>query len=128
MFTDKLKIAATKQTPGIDFDATTGNFYIFGQSFPEDVNDVFGPVFAWMADFKADPNKEYTLRFLLTYYNTASSKRIYEFLSYFYKLQQDGHKVKVLWQYYEEDEDIYESGRYFEELIKLPFEFTSLHR
>ncbi len=123
MTTKNLKIEATRQTPGIHFDCKAGVFHIFGQSYPEDTNEVYRPIFEWLSDFELEQGKQYIVKINMKYYNTASSKKLFELLRAFNKLYRDNYLFTVQWCYNKEDEDILESGKYFEDLTELPFEY-----
>lgn len=118
-----LDIEATRQTPGVHFDGDEGIFHIYGQSYPEDVNIVFTPIFDWLSAFEPVAGKPYIVKIDLKYYNTATSKRLFELLRAFNYLYRSKYLFTVQWCYLEEDEDILEAGRYFDDLTEIPFEY-----
>ncbi|HON19483.1 MAG TPA: DUF1987 domain-containing protein [Salinivirgaceae bacterium] len=118
-----LIISPSRQTPGIKFDPSSGVFQIFGQSYPEDANSVFSPIFDWLANFKPEPEKQYIVKIDLKYYNTATSKKLFEIIRMFNEYYRNHHLFTVQWFYSEDDEDILESGQYYRDLTQMPFEF-----
>lgn len=124
MTTKNLIIEATRQTPGIYFDSNEGIFHIFGQSYPEDVNEVFKPIFEWLSDFEPERGKQYIVKINMKYYNTASSRKLFDLLRTFNELYRNNYLFTVQWCYNKEDEDILESGQNFDDLTEMPFEFV----
>ena len=123
MTTKNLIIEATRQTPGVNFDSKKGIFHIFGQSYPEDVNEVFKPIFEWLSDFEPERGKQYIVKINMKYYNTASSRKLFDLLRTFNELYRNNYLFTVQWCYNKEDEDILESGQNFDDLTEMPFEF-----
>lgn len=117
---------ATQDTPLIEYDPTEKVLKIHGKSFPEDVEEAYEPFQNWLSK-SAPLLSAVTLDVQLDYFNTASSKKILQFLLQFSKIALTGTKVKVLWKYYEDDEDIEESGKRYRDLSKLDFEFIEFN-
>ena len=123
---EKLEIKETFDTPYINFDPLNGELRIEGKSYPANVTEFYEPVFSWLNEYFKQPAYETTLHLKLDYFNTASSKILMDLL---YKLEdihnRFNYKIKVVWHYPEDDEDIYETGLEYSELIDLPFELKS---
>ncbi len=122
---EPLKIQPGLDTPKIDFDPISGELYIEGKSFPPDITDFYEPVLNWIDKYLKHPATETTLHLKLEYFNTSSSKIIMDILYKFEDLLKLGHKVKVIWYYPEDDEDMQETGIEYSELVNIPFEFKS---
>ena len=67
------------------------------------------------------------VRIKMEYFNTSSSKCIYDILKEIKKLENKGKKVMVRWYYDEDDEDMYEAGEDYSDLLDLPFKFIEYH-
>ncbi len=121
---ETLQIAATEESPGINFDKENGKFLIFGKSFPEEVKKFYNPVLYWLEEYIKDPNEESVFEFRLEYFNSATSTILLEI---FYTLERiiadENKKAKIIWNYLEIDDDMLETGREYEEMIKIPFEY-----
>jgi len=121
---EPLQIAATEESPGINFDIEHGKFLIFGKSFPEEVKKFYNPVIYWLEEYVKNPNEESIFEFRLEYFNSATSTIILEI---FYILERiiadENKKVKIIWNYLEVDDDMLETGQEYEEMIKIPFEY-----
>ncbi|MDA3865963.1 MAG: DUF1987 domain-containing protein [Salinivirgaceae bacterium] len=117
---------ADKVRPYIGFDKETGVLSIEGSSFPENVDVVYMPVLKWLNDLDFGNVPKFTLRVSLKYYNTATSKKLFELIQTINQAYADGFKVEILWEYISDDEDMFESGRYYSELIDVPFHFIEI--
>ncbi len=121
---EPLQIAATEESPGINFDKENGKFLIFGKSFPEEVKKFYNPVIYWLEEYIKEPNEESIFEFRFEYFNSATSTILLEI---FYMLEQiitaKNKKVKIFWNYLEVDDDMLDTGQEYEEMIKIPFEY-----
>lgn len=118
---DALRISKTEDTPEITLDKSAGKFEISGRSLPEDSVEFYSPVFQWLAAYEKDPNPTTEFVFKLDYLNTASSKMMQDILSALEKISG----VKVVWYFYEDDEDMEEMGQELSELVEIPFEYIA---
>ena len=114
-----LNIPPTDETAQIVLDKENGVFEITGRSLPEDSAEFFGPILAWVKEYKKDPNPSTEIIFKLDYFNTASSKFIQDILA----IMEGMKGLKVVWYYLEDDESMEEAGNEFSEFVDIPFEF-----
>jgi hypothetical protein len=117
-----LDIRATNDTPKVLLDPENNIYEISGRSLPEDVVSFYQPVLDWLDEFKELPNGEIEFVFKYIYFNTATSKLIQDILIKLEEIHENGGKVKVLWFYEEEDEDMLDLGEEFSENVDIPFE------
>ena len=121
---DPLIIAATQDSPGVNFDTDNNKFLIFGKSFPEEVKKFYNPVFYWLEEYIKEPNEESIFEFRFEYFNSATSTILLEI---FYMLEkiitEENKKVKIFWNYLEVDDDMLDKGQEYAEMIKIPFEY-----
>jgi SiaC family regulatory phosphoprotein len=121
---EPLQIAATEESPGINFDQENDKFLIFGKSFPEEVKKFYNPVFYWLEEYIKEPNEESIFEFRFEYFNSATSTILLEI---FYMLEkiitEENKKVKIFWNYLEVDDDMLDKGQEYAEMIKIPFEY-----
>ena len=116
----------TYSTPAVTLDADNGIFEISGRSLPEDVVAFYGPILDWLDGYAKSPNEETVFNFKLVYYNTASSKLLYEIMVKLKNIVDAGSEVLVRWHYDEDDEDMEEAGEEYAEVVEeLPFEQVS---
>ena len=116
-----INLEGTEDTPRIILDKTNKIFEISGRSLPEDSSEFYQPILDWLVEYKMDPLPETIFDFKLEYFNTASSKLILDVLT----VLEDIENVKVVWYFYEDDEDMEEAGEEFSELVDVDFEFKA---
>ena len=108
-----LSIPATKNTPNIFYDKKLGVLSIRGVCHPENVKELFLPVFQWVDDLSEQPNSFpkgiFYVHFFFRYLNSASLKHVAMFLQRLNHLAKNGVPVEVEWQYEEDDEDMKET-------------------
>ncbi len=120
---EALKYKGTNQYPEIILDKAAGRFEFSGNSLPEDAKTFYEPILQWLDEYMINANPTTVVRFKMIYYNTPSSKLIFQILKKFEKVFNMGKVVKVVWEYNEEDTDIKEAGHDLSNHIKVPFEF-----
>ncbi|MBK8805920.1 MAG: DUF1987 domain-containing protein [Bacteroidales bacterium] len=118
-----LRIEGTKYTPEIIFDCTNKHFSISGNSRPENADAFFKEVFNWFEINGEEVMKLDAVGLIidLEYFNSSSSKQI---LNILYKLEYlNPNNTVIKWYYDDEDEEILDAGKEFEEVTSLSFEF-----
>lgn len=120
-----LHIPGTEDTPNIVLDEDTNTLEISGRSIPEDAVRFFQPILDWLQEYSETPKPQTNVVFRLEYFNTASSKLILDMLLMLEELHNNGSEVNVSWYYMEDDEDMYEAGEEYSDLIEVPFELIS---
>jgi hypothetical protein len=123
---EPLKIERTKTTPSVILDREKGIFEISGNSLPENAMGFYQPVVDWCNDYLTNANPSTEFNFKLDYFNTASSKILFELIKLHKSLLDSGKSIQINWYYHEEDEDMLEAGQDYADLTKLPFEFLIL--
>ena len=118
---------ASTETPMIHFNPDNGLMEIKGRAIPKDSDDYWMPILSWFESYIQNPNEETTIKIYLDYFNISSSKRILFLLYKLNELAENGKKVCVIWQYREEDEDMFEVGQDYAYMVKVPFEFVELN-
>lgn len=122
---EPFKVTGTSQYPNIVLDKASGKFEFSGNSLPEDAKAFFDPIIQWIENYALDPNPETVVRFKMVYYNTPSSKLLFQVLKRFERIAASGNKISVIWAYNEDDIDIKDAGRDLAEHIKIPFKMES---
>jgi hypothetical protein len=93
--------------PAIDFNASTGECTLEGESFLEETSNFYAPLLDWINDY-IETKKPITLNIKLTYFNTSTSKWILNILHTLKYYQDKGGKVTINWFYYKDDIDMAE--------------------
>lgn len=116
-----IRIAETNDSLEVNLDKDKCRFEFYGKSLPEDPNEFFKPILNWFREYVKDPNKETLLVFKLDYFNTASSKKILDILTICQEIHKKKLSIIVNWYYRPADEDMYETGETFSEIVHIPF-------
>lgn len=119
------RIKGTDESPEVILDKSTNEFSFEGKSLPEDVKQFYNPIHEWIEDYVKSPNPETILKFKMDYFNSASSKQILDILETFAKVKDTGKEIIVRWYYFEDDEDMEDSGQGYSEMVDIPFELIS---
>jgi hypothetical protein len=124
---DNLIIEGSKKTPYINFDKDSGIFHIKGRSVPENSYEFYNPLLVWMDEYAKQPNSSIILKIELDYFNTSSSKFLFEI---FKKLKtivvNNNSEIKVEWYYDDGDEEMENSGQDFMDILDIPFSFICI--
>ena len=121
---ESLKIAATNNTPAIDFDHERGTMLIAGRCFTQNILDFYAPVKKWVEDYLLQPKDFTTLDLQIEYMNSASTVIIANLLKRISQLKDADHVIKVNWYYIDGEEDMIEVGKELEVLVSVPFNFV----
>ena len=117
-----LRIDPEYDSPSVFLSKDKAKFEIGGKSMPADVTKFYGPVLAWMKEYKKDPLDKTLLDFKLLYFNTASSKLILDILMIMEEIQEMGKEVLVRWHSLKDDDDMVEAGEEYADMTDLTFE------
>lgn len=122
---EKLKIEGTLKTPSVTFDPN-GNLEIMGRSIPENSVQFYQPLLQWIDDYMSNPKDKTIVELKLEYFNTSSSKSIYDFFKKLIEMKNNNHDVLIKWYYESDDDDMKETGEDYQEMTKLPFEMVEV--
>jgi len=122
---DSLHIPATATTPEIRLDQKTGHLVVRGISDEQDALGFYFPALQWMDAYVQDPADNTVLDIQLKYFNTASSKVLFELIKRLKTLQQAGKSAEVNWFYSAEDPVLKEDIEQFQDLISVPINVTA---
>ena len=119
---ENLMIEGTGKTPSIILEAEKGKLEFSGRSIPENSIEFYKPVVDWVEGYLETIPRRTTITIKLEYFNTSSSKSLFEIFKKFEHVFKSGNQVLVRWFYEQEDEDMRESGEDFRDILKIPFE------
>ena len=99
----------TTTMPAVAFLAEAGTCCLEGKSYMQDAFEFYEPIIEWIDNYFKN-YKEKPLKFILklTYYNTASSKMLYDVIILLQKYIQEGRNIKIEWHFDPMDEDFEE--------------------
>ena len=95
-----------------------------------DNKNYFQPIFNWLRSNVPSIAKQHEILIIdihLEYFKTSFSGGLNEFLKYLVELNKNSIKIKVIWNYLEEDDDdMCMAGKDYAATINLPFEFRTV--
>jgi len=103
---EQWEIAATDHTPLVQFDGLLSILGITGRSYPEEGLDFYEPIMQRMEVRSTSTNPIKTLHLKLEYYNSSTIKALAVLIGHLKKAESNGHIIKVIWEYEEDDEGI----------------------
>ena len=118
----KLQIQKTFESPMVNFDPDKGVLEIDGRSVTDKVKDFYKPLHGWMDEYFKKPQVKTLIRLKFFYYNTSSKKNIMDILRKLDQFYKKGLDIKIQWQYEQDDEDMMEDGKDFNDVFSVPIE------
>lgn len=124
----KIELKETPTTPIVLLDPDAGIIRIEGRSIPENVIDFYQPIISWIDNYSREPKEKTEVHFQLEYFNTSSSKRLFDIMKKVEAIAVNtGKDVSINWYYEEDDEDIYYAGNDYKALItKIDFNLIEI--
>lgn len=117
-----IKLKPTRNTPAVLLDPSRGVFKMYGRSSPENSIGFYEPIRRTLANEITTETLDVRLK--MEYFNTSSSKCIYDLLKEIKALKVKGKNVTVRWYYEEFDDDMLEAGEDYSDLLDLEFAFV----
>jgi hypothetical protein len=128
---ENYRIEATVNTPLIDLNHDNHTLLFEGESRPEDVQQFYKPVVAWIEDYgkhlyfikdMSEVSIEVNCNFKFEYFNSSSAKYVMDIINVLGGLDSEVN-LKINWHYEEMDEDMIDAGEEFEKMIGASFNF-----
>ena len=121
-----VKIEPTERSPKIDFDFGANKFKVSGESYPEDVNEFYGPIVEKMEDhLNSLSDAKILFEFELIYFNSSTAKILMGLFDMMDEAAEAGNEVLVNWRYEEDDDNMEELGEeYGEDLEHATFQLV----
>ncbi|MFC5429737.1 DUF1987 domain-containing protein [Paraburkholderia denitrificans] len=108
---DNLHIAATTTSPEVDFRFHQHVLSIKGESYPENAAAFYAPIIEQLRRYLAEnAGAVITIDVALTYFNSSSTKMLFNMFDTLDQAAQSGTRVLMNWYRDEEDETIAEFG------------------
>jgi len=118
-------VEPTKLTPEINFNSEQGILEFKGRSSPENSIQFYSHINEKLDQYIQSENgsAELVVNFEFDYFNSSSSKCLWDVFKKLIIIREKGKKVTVNWFYEEDDDDMKESGEDFRDLMDLEFNF-----
>ncbi|MFP3860435.1 MAG: DUF1987 domain-containing protein [Bacteroidales bacterium] len=120
---DIVEIKESERTPKVYMDKNQGIIKFSGRAMPDNAKTYFGPLVEWIEKYVQEPQDKTHVSFDLEYFNSSASKMILQIFKTLSKIEHKNKELKIEWYYMEDDDDMLESGKTFEELSDLNFEY-----
>jgi hypothetical protein len=130
-----LQIAKGEFTPEVLFDPENHTFKMEGVSRPENVSAFYTEVIEWITTYESELYKNHvlggkkfglTFSFQFSYFNSASSKLIFQLLECLVRIKSMGYGTDIFWYYEEGDDQMREDGEELSEAIEIPFTINEI--
>lgn len=116
-------IEPTRITPFVQLDSEAGVIEFKGRSAPEASLKFFLPIMESIYEDFLGKCPKVQVSFSFEYFNTSSSKCLYDILKQIQSLQNTGSEVTINWFYEDMDDDMRETGEDYEEALGLAFNY-----
>ena len=123
---ERVFIEPTRITPLVSFDPEKNLLEIKGRSSPENSIMFFAQVLNIIDSFIESDKEELTTNFAFEYFNTSSSKCLFDVFKRLMKVEQSGKSIIINWYYEEDDEDMMEAGEDYADLLDIHFNFLEI--
>lgn len=117
----KTYVEATVDSPLVIVDEDIGFVEISGNSTMEDPYNFYQKLIDYFKNYLESNRNSLNINFKLEYFNTSSSKWIFQVLKILEKEHKEGLKIEINWFFDEDDEVMMEAGEDFKSLMKMPF-------
>jgi SiaC family regulatory phosphoprotein len=124
----RLCISGTKVTPSFFLDPESRSLDISGQSYPEDAALFYREIIQALRVYLQNNQGPFTVRFMLDYFNTSSSKYLRHLLEILEKEHRLERAVRALWYYDITDPDMEDVGRDLTDGLHFPTEYVGVER
>jgi len=123
---ERVFIEPTRVTPLINFDPSEGLLEIKGRSSPENTIQFYQPLMEALDAYLDEGGNGLTANIAFEYFNTSSSKCLFDLFKKLSQLDEDGRDLHINWFYEEDDEDMMEAGEDYSDLLDLEFNFLEI--
>ena len=114
---------ATKTTPEVKIDLTEGSIKLSGRSSPENSQAFYAPLMRVLRSNKINAT-QVQMDFAFEYFNTSSSKCLFDIFRQLKKMKVDGRQIYVNWFFEAHDHDMLEAGEDYDDIVQLDFNFV----
>ncbi|MEO9871281.1 DUF1987 domain-containing protein [Ekhidna sp.] len=123
---EKVFIEPTRTTPLINFDPDEGLLEMKGRSSPENSIQFYQKVLDNLDEYTVSGGPEFTANIAFEYFNTSSSKCLFDVFKRLGKIEDSGKKITINWYFEEGDDDMMEAGEDYSDLLDLNFNFFEI--
>ena len=118
-----LKIEPTEITPSFKLDFTTRTMEFRGRSLPCQSQKFYYPIIEKIDWVLEKGVRTFTANFAMEYFNTASSKCLFDILKKLASYKHSGTNIVINWFYDRVDDDMREAGEDYENILGVKFNY-----
>ncbi len=107
-------------------DSTNRKIELKGKSTPENAVQFYYPVINNIKKLFSNVTGTVHVDISLEYFNTSSSKCIFDMLRMLKAMESTDRSIQVNWYYEEDDEDMLETGEDYEDILGMAFKYIEL--
>jgi hypothetical protein len=122
-----LFIESTRVSPFISYSPNQNILSLRGRSSPENPIEFYKPVFEFLENFKGSESSSITVDVCLEYFNTSSTKVLFNIFKVLDRLKTNNINATVNWFYEEWDDDMMEIGEDFSQDLDMSFNLIELN-
>ena len=115
-----LIMVGNKTKPSVHFNYDKGELTIEGRCILESSDIIFDPMTDWLEKYLEKPKEKTIINLRLEYFNSSTAKALIRFL---FMAKQITENSELYVNYYYDDENIYDYGQDFLEVVGIPFNF-----
>lgn len=123
---ENIFINGTDRTPEVDFRFDEGLLKLSGRSITENPTSFYNKLSGHLEEYVNSAQPKTIFEVVLEYFNTSTSKCLADLFKQLEKLHSSGRQVRVEWYYEQDDEEIKDSGKDYQDIFDLPFEVKLL--
>lgn len=124
---DSYVLEGTPKSPRVDFNAETGVLLLSGRSIPENAREFYRPMIEWVEQYNADPKRQTIFDICLEYFNTSSSKALFDLFKTAESINTNGKsEVIVKWKYENDDWEMRDAGLEYSRIIQIPVDMIEI--
>lgn len=123
---EKIFIEPTRVTPLVNFNPEEGFLEIKGRSSPENSILFYQKIIDNLDEYANSGKSEFTANFSFEYFNTSSSKCLFDLFKKISLIKEKGVNLIINWYYEEDDEDMMEAGEDYADLLGLEFNYLEI--
>lgn len=121
-----LQIASTRVSPYVMLDSSSKKIELKGKSTSDNAVQFYYPIIDNIKQLFSTTSGVITVDFSMEYFNTSSSKCIFDMLKVLKKLDSGEREIVINWCYDEDDEDMLETGEDYEGILGMHFNYVEL--
>jgi hypothetical protein len=124
---ERIFIEPTRITPLVNFDPDEGLLEVRGRSSPENSIQFYQGIIDNLDELLEEEDADsFTANFAFEYFNTSSSKCLFDVFKRLSKLDENGTELTINWYFEEGDDDMMEAGEDYCDLLDLDFNFIEI--